>query len=165
MMIDGVVDPLIDPATFRHVLGHYPTGVCVVTATGDDGDPIGMAVGSFTSVSLDPPLVGFLPDRSSTTWPRIARAGGFCVNILSVDQTDLCQRFAMRGGDKFAGLDHARSAQGWPRLPACVAWIDCTLHQVCDAGDHLFVMGRVIDLQLGAARPPLIFLNGGYGRP
>ncbi|MFM6931786.1 MAG: flavin reductase family protein, partial [Novosphingobium sp.] len=76
----------IDPAVFRRVLGNYPTGVTVVTAMGEDGQPIGMVVGTFTSVSLDPPLVGFLPDKRSSSWPQIEKAGHFCVNVLARDQ-------------------------------------------------------------------------------
>ena len=71
-----------DSATFRRVLGHYPTGVCVVTAVEADGAPVGMVVGSFTSVSLDPPLVAFFPAKTSQSWPRLAAVGKFCVNVL-----------------------------------------------------------------------------------
>ena len=80
-----------DPDLFRHVLGHYPTGVTVVTARAPDGTPIGMVIGSFTSVSLDPPLVAFFPGRSSTTWPRIMAGGAFCVNVLAAGQERLCR--------------------------------------------------------------------------
>src|SRR5437764_2940282 len=78
-----------DEAKFREVLGHYPTGVVVVTAAGDNGPPAGLAIGSFTSVSLDPPLVAFFPDKSSSSWPRIEAAGSFCVNILGEHQEDI----------------------------------------------------------------------------
>src|ERR1041384_7822851 len=92
-----------DAATYRQVLGHFPTGVTVITAV-LDGQPVGPAGGSFSSVSLAPPLVGFFPDRSSSSWPKIRDAGAFCVNILAEDQEDVCRRFAMKGDDKFAGL-------------------------------------------------------------
>src|SRR6476619_3878226 len=92
-----------DTARYRQVLGHFPTGVVVVTAV-DDGEPVGLAIGSFSSVSLDPPLVGFFPDRSSTSWPRIEKAGSFAVNILGEHQEDICRTFASKGGDKFAGI-------------------------------------------------------------
>lgn len=153
----------IDSATFRHVLGHYPTGVCVVTTIEPDGGPAGMAVGSFTSVSLDPPLVGFLPDAKSTSWPRIERAGRFCVNILAQGQEDLCRVFAMKGGDKFSGVGWRRSPAGLPVLDGVVAWIDCELDAVHPTGDHYFVTGLVTAMQAEHPSSPLLFVQGGYG--
>src|ERR1700704_4437262 len=94
----------IDARHFRNVLGNYPTGVVVITAIDQAGAPAGMAVGSFTSVSLDPPLVAFLPDKSSTSFPKIRTAASFCVTVLAADQEDVCRAFATRGGDKFAGV-------------------------------------------------------------
>jgi flavin reductase (DIM6/NTAB) family NADH-FMN oxidoreductase RutF len=157
------LDPKIDGATFRRVLGHYPTGVCVVTAIEPDGASTGMIVGSFTSVSLDPPLVAFFPDKSSTSWPRIARAGKFCVNVLASDQQELCRRFAAKGGDKFAGISHRLSTNGSPVLDNVVAWIDCTLEAVHGAGDHFIVLGRVRELDIARADQPLLFFRGQYG--
>lgn len=154
---------MVDPATFRQVLGHYPTGVSVVTTVEADGMPAGMAVGSFTSVSLDPPLVGFLPDAKSTSWPRIERAGRFCVNILAHDQEPLCRVFAMKGGDKFAGLAWRASPAGLPILDGVVAWIDCDLDAVHPAGDHFFVTGLVRAMKAEHPASPLLFVQGGYG--
>ena len=88
----------MEPGRFRHVLGHFPTGVVVVTAMHEEGGPVGMAVGSFTSVSLDPPLVAFLPDRSSTSFPKIRDAGSFCINVLANDQEHVCRAWAARRG-------------------------------------------------------------------
>lgn len=153
-----------DARYFRHVLGHYPTGVCVVTAVEPDGTRIGMVVGSFTSVSLDPPLIGFFPDRTSLTWPRIEAAGRFCVNILAHDQRDLCARFAARGAHKFADLSHRSSPAGLPILDGVVAWIECGLHAVHPAGDHVCVLGDVRAMVADPANAPMLFLNGGYGR-
>lgn len=153
----------IDGATFRRVLGHYPTGVCVVTATEPEGTATGMIVGSFTSVSLAPPLVAFFPDRSSTSWPRIERAGKFCVNVLASDQQDLCRRFSAKGGDKFAGVAHRLSANGSPVLDGVVAWIDCMLGNVYEAGDHFIVLGRVLELDIARADQPMLFFRGQYG--
>lgn len=152
-----------DNATFRRVLGHYPTGVCVVTAVEADGTPIGMVVGSFTSVSLDPPLVAFFPDRKSSSWPRIEKVGKFCVNVLAADQQDLCRRFATPGTDKFAGVTHRTSANGSPILDGVVAWIDCDLDVVHEAGDHFIVLGRVVALEVEGPGAPLLFLRGAYG--
>ena len=153
----------VEAAHFRQVLGHFPTGVAVITAIDAAGCPVGMAVGSFTSVSLDPPLVGFLPDRSSTSFPRIRTAASFCVNVLAADQRELCQRFASRGGDKFAGLEWAPAPSGAPRLAGVAAWIDCDLVSVSEAGDHYFVLGRVRELDAQADATPLVFHRGGYG--
>lgn len=151
-----------DPAQFRRALGHYPTGVCIVTAQYENR-PIGMTIGSFTSVSLDPPLVGFLPALASQTWPLIARAGAFCVNILADDQSDLPSLFATRDTDRFRNIAHSRSPLGLPVFDGVVAWIDCTLHGVRDAGDHLFVMGKVQALGMVRDRPPLLFYRGSFG--
>lgn len=157
------VDPAIDGATFRRVLGHYPTGVCVITATEPEGRAAGMIVGSFTSVSLDPPLVAFFPDKASTSWPRIERAGRFCVNVLASDQRRLCGTFAAKGGDKFAGVSHRLSANGSPVIDDVVAWIDCALHAVYEAGDHFIVLGQVMALDVARADQPLLFFRGQYG--
>jgi 3-hydroxy-9,10-secoandrosta-1,3,5(10)-triene-9,17-dione monooxygenase reductase component len=152
-----------DSATFRRVLGHYPTGVCVVTAVERDGAPIGMVVGSFTSVSLDPPLVAFFPAKSSSSWPRIQQVGKFCVNILASDQLPLCRQIAAPGPDKFRDIAHRVSANGSPILDDVVAWIDCTLDAVHDAGDHHIVIGRVASLEVERADRPLLFFQGKYG--
>jgi flavin reductase (DIM6/NTAB) family NADH-FMN oxidoreductase RutF len=155
--------PSFDNATFRRVLGHYPTGVCIVTAADSDGPPTGMVVGSFTSVSLDPPLVAFFPDRKSSSWPRIEKVGKFCVNVLASDQQALCRQFAISGADKFAGVSHRVSANGSPILDDVVAWIDCTLDAVHEAGDHFIVLGRVVALEVDRPGLPLLFFQGGYG--
>lgn len=162
-MTATVDQAVFDSATFRHVLGHYPTGVCVVTAVEPDGGPVGMVVGSFTSVSLDPPLVAFYPDRRSSTWPRIGRAGHFCVNVLASDQQEVCRRFASSGADKFEGVTHRLSANGSPILDDVVAWFDCTIDAVHQAGDHWIVVGRVDALEAVRAERPLIFFRGKYG--
>lgn len=156
--------PAIDPHRFRRVLGNHPTGVSVITAVDVDGAPAGMAVGTFTSVSLDPPLVAFLPDRSSSSFPRIRTAASFCVNVLAADQEDVCRAFATRGGDKFAGVAWSPAPSGAPRLDGVAAWIDCDLESVTDAGDHYLVMGRVRELDGTDDGLPLVFFQGGYGR-
>jgi len=153
-----------DPRWFRQVLGQYPTGVCVVTATDPDGARVGFVVGSFTSVSLDPPLVAFFPDRKSSTWPRIHGAGRFCVNILSADQEDICRRFAARTQDKFGGISFREADSGSPIISGVVAWLDCDLESVDEAGDHYVVLGRVRRLEMEKPNLPLLFFQGGYGR-
>ena len=154
----------VDPTWFRRVLGHYPTGVCVVTAVDADGTAVGLAVGSFTSVSLNPPLILFCPDKNSTSWPRIEQVGRFCVNILAHDQRDVCHRFASKAADKFEGLGHRLSPRGNPILDDVVAWIDCSVHAVLGAGDHSIVLGRVLELSTLRVEQPLVFLKGGYGQ-
>jgi len=154
----------IDSHSFRSVLGHFPTGVAAITAVGADGAPVGMAVGSFTSVSLDPPLVAFLPDRGSTTFPRIRQAGSFCVNVLAGDQESVCRSFAAKGSDKYAGISWRPAGSGAPMIDGAVAWIDCDIDTIHDAGDHFIVVGRVRELQAETDRRPLLFFQGGYGR-
>ena len=154
----------IDSKQYRQVLGQYPTGVCAVTSAGADGSPAGMVVGSFTSVSLDPPLVGFFPDRGSSSWTKVAANGRFCVNILSAEQEDVCRALASRDPDKFAAIAHHPSPLGSPIIDGVVAWIDCDLHSVGDAGDHFIVLGEVRQLEIAEGGLPLLFFQGGYGR-
>jgi flavin reductase (DIM6/NTAB) family NADH-FMN oxidoreductase RutF/DNA-binding IclR family transcriptional regulator len=155
----------IDAKHFRRVLGHFPTGVAVITGIDPEGKPAGMAIGSFTSVSLDPPLVAFLPDKSSSSWPKIEPSGKFCVNILASEQESICRAFAVKGGDKFAQFNWNRSpVTGSPRLDDVVAWIDCEIDQVVDAGDHYIVIGKVLELDVLNPTLPLLFFQGGYGR-
>ena len=152
----------IDPRFFRDVLSCYPTGVCVVTALTGEGEKLALVVGSFTSISLDPPLVGFFPDKRSTTWPRIAETGRFCVNVLSSHQDELSGRFTARNEDRFAELSHDNSPAGLPLLHETVAWIDCRIDQVLEVGDHWLVVGAVEALGPGEDREPLMFYRGGY---
>lgn len=152
----------IDGAEFRRILGHYPTGVCAVTAI-HEGRPIGMVVGSFTSVSLDPPLVAFFPDRKSSSWPKIEASGRFCVNVLAGHQLDVCRALASKADDKFASVPHRFSDAGLPIIDGVVAWIDCDLHAVHEAGDHFIAIGRVHSLANEHPHSPLLFFRGGYG--
>ncbi len=152
-----------DSAKYRQVLGHFPTGVTVITAA-PDGTPVGMAVGSFASVSLDPPLVAFFAGQGSSSWPRIQTAGSFCVNILADDQEAVSRRFASKEEDKFAGLGWSPAGSGSPLLEGVLAWIDCDIESVTEAGDHVCVMGRVRELEVAHDGAPLLFFRGGYGR-
>ncbi|MGW0822062.1 flavin reductase family protein [Streptomyces sp. NPDC002845] len=158
----------VGQAEFRRVLGNFATGVTVVTAPAAPDDetraPAGFACQSFSSLSLDPPLVAFMVGRTSTTWPRIARGGVFCVNVLSARQGELCRAFAVSGADKFAGVAYdAAPESGSPRLAGTLAWIDCTIHAVHTGGDHLIVVGRVGALgATGGDEPPLLFHKGRF---
>ncbi|GAA5007166.1 flavin reductase family protein [Streptomyces siamensis] len=161
----------VDQSEFRRVLGNFASGVTVVTAP-DAGatdheapaGPAGFACQSFASLSLDPPLVCFMVGRTSTTWPRIARAGVFCVNVLGAHQGELCRGFAVSGADKFAGVAYdAAPVSGSPRLAGAAAWIDCTIHAVHTGGDHLIVVGRVDALGTGDDdAAPLLFHKGRF---
>ncbi|GHE00360.1 flavin reductase family protein [Streptomyces alanosinicus] len=157
----------VDPAEFRRVLGAFASGVTVITAPAPDGEgsPAGFACQSFASLSLEPPLVCFMVGRTSTTWPRIARAGVFCVNVLAAGQDELCRAFAVSGADKFAGVPYDPApASGSPRLTGTAAWIDCTIHAVHTGGDHLIVVGRVTALDAQEGGEPLLFHRGRFGR-
>jgi flavin reductase (DIM6/NTAB) family NADH-FMN oxidoreductase RutF/DNA-binding IclR family transcriptional regulator len=154
----------IEPGRFREVLGHFPTGVVVITGMDAEANPVGLAIGSFSSVSLNPPLVAFMPDRSSTSWPRIRDSGRFCVNILGADQEAVCRSFAVSGGNKFAELAWKPAGSGSPIIDGVLAWIDCDIDVVHEAGDHFIVIGAVRDLDVASTAPPLVFFQGGYGR-
>jgi 3-hydroxy-9,10-secoandrosta-1,3,5(10)-triene-9,17-dione monooxygenase reductase component len=152
-----------DPTTMRAVLGHFPSGVTIVTGA-VAGVPAGFTCQSFSSLSLDPPLVLILPGRNSSSWPKIEATGRFCVNVLAHDQQDLSTTFARSGTDKFAGVAWTPSALGSPILAGATAWIDCTLYDCHDGGDHIIVVGAVHDLAAEEA-PPLVFHRGAYGAP
>ncbi|MEE4454839.1 flavin reductase family protein [Novosphingobium resinovorum] len=154
---------MIDPVQFRQVLGHYPTGVCVVTAVRDDGEAVAMVVGSFTSVSLSPPLVGFFPDKASSSWAKLRTCRHFCVNILAATQQEVCRQLASKHPDKFAGTPHVLSDAGVPLLHDVVARIECAMGTIVDAGDHEMVLGHVHTLEVVSGEPPLMFWQGGYG--
>ena len=145
----------------RAVLGHFASGVCVVTGMVDDA-PVGLAVQSFFSLSIDPPLVAIAPSRRSSSWPAIARSGAFCVNVLRDDQEALCRAFGRSGGDKFDGVGWQPTATGSPRLDDVLAWVDCRLDVAHAAGDHWLVVGAVLDLGAGDGSP-LLFYRGGFG--
>ena len=154
---------VVDPHVLRDVLGHFASGVVVVTARSQDGAPLGFTCQSFASLSLDPPLISFAPARTSLTWPRIREVGTFCVNVLAADHRDLSAGFARSGTDKFAGVDWCPAPSGAPVLEGVSAWIDCTLWAEYDGGDHTIAVGRVQDLGADPSRSPLLFYRGGYG--
>lgn len=158
-----MTEPAFDSARFRQVLGHFPTGVTVVAAM-HEGAPVGMAIGSFFSVSLEPPLVGFCVGSSSSTWPKLRDAGQFCVSVLGGDQEEISRRFASKEADKFAGLAWDRSPLGSPRLGGALAWIDCRTADVHAGGDHEIVVGAVHDLAVEGEGHPLLFFRGGYSQ-
>jgi 3-hydroxy-9,10-secoandrosta-1,3,5(10)-triene-9,17-dione monooxygenase reductase component len=151
-----------DQARFREVLGHFATGITIVTAT-DEGQPVGFSCQSFAALSLDPPMVILAPAKSSTSWPRIARAGSFCVNILGEHQEAVCRAFAVSGGDKFDGVDWTPGVTGSPLIDGSLATVECTLGAIYEGGDHELVTGHVVDMEIGKGSP-LIFYRSGFGR-
>jgi 3-hydroxy-9,10-secoandrosta-1,3,5(10)-triene-9,17-dione monooxygenase reductase component len=155
--------PGIDGLEFRRVLGHFATGVTVVTADTDDG-PAGMAIGSFSSVSLDPPLVMFCPSRDSVSWAKIRTGESFCVNVLGHHQRAVCETFASSVEDKFVDIEVRTEVTGAPVINGSLAWIDCTYYAVYDGGDHEIVIGLVKALGTDQDGVPLMFFRGGYGR-
>jgi flavin reductase (DIM6/NTAB) family NADH-FMN oxidoreductase RutF len=147
----------------RDVLGHFVSGIVVITADGPDG-PLGFTCQSFASLSLDPPLVNFSPARTSSTWPRIREVGTFCINVLAADHQHVSAGFARSGVDKFEGVDwRPAPASGAPVLDGVSAWVDCELWAEHDGGDHTIAVGRVLDLGADATRLPLLFYRGRYG--
>jgi 3-hydroxy-9,10-secoandrosta-1,3,5(10)-triene-9,17-dione monooxygenase reductase component len=148
-------------ALFRQVLGHFATGVTVIT-TIDGGRPAGFACQAFAALSLDPPLVLFCPSTSSATWPVIARTGQFCANVLADGQQDLARRFGTSGGDKFAGVRWSPSPSGAPVLAGALTWVQATVEAAHEAGDHHVVVGRVTALGECRAGQPLLFYRGRY---
>ncbi|MCG5211727.1 flavin reductase family protein [Streptosporangium sp. KLBMP 9127] len=163
---DGRPHPApVDPLHFRSVLGRFATGVVAITAIDPvSGEPCGLAANSFTSVSLDPPLVAFCVAHTSTSWPLVRAAETHCVNVLGEHQRELSGRLAARGGAKFAGLGWRDSPRGNPVLDGALAWIECTIEAEHQAGDHVIVVARVHELDAHAEGGPLVFFRGGYGR-
>ncbi|MFP5255797.1 MAG: flavin reductase family protein [Acidimicrobiia bacterium] len=160
----GTESAEVDQAHFRQVLGRVPTGVVVVTSIDAEG-PVGMTIGSFFSVSLEPPLVGFCVGRRSTTWPRIAARGELAVNVLADDQSDLAVRFASSHDDRFGGVGWSAGPAGPPRLHGATAVITCRVREEVGAGDHLIVLAEVLELDVPREAAPLVFYRSSYGIP
>jgi len=151
-----------DSTHFREVLGRLPTGVVVVTG-GDPSRPSGLVVGSFMSVSLQPPLVAVSPAKTSRSWPALEAAGTFCANVLAEGQEEVARQFATSGIDKFAGLRWSPApATGAPVLEDVAAWIDCRIYERYEAGDHWLVLGEVLELSVLREGGALVFHGGGY---
>jgi 3-hydroxy-9,10-secoandrosta-1,3,5(10)-triene-9,17-dione monooxygenase reductase component len=152
----------LDQARFREVMGHFATGITIVTAV-DAGEPVGFACQSFAALSLDPPMVILAPAKTSTSWPRIARAGAFCVNILEEHQEALSRTFAVSGGDKFDGVGWTPGVTGSPVLLGSLAVVECRLGDIFEGGDHELVTGHVVAIDIGEGGP-LLYYRSGFGR-
>jgi 3-hydroxy-9,10-secoandrosta-1,3,5(10)-triene-9,17-dione monooxygenase reductase component len=149
----------VEPGAFRRALALWPTGVAFVTAA-PDGEPAGLIVNSFTSVSLEPPLVSFCASRSSLTWSRMRRSGRFGVNVLGRQHELFVVRAAPAGADRFAGVDWAPGRNGVPLLTDALACLECEIVGEHPAGDHWIVVGRVDTLDVSGAEDPLVFFGG-----
>ena len=153
-------DPATDPRRFRAALGRFATGVTVITIDGPEG-PAGMTANSFTSVSLDPPLVLWSLDRASSRFATFSGAACFAIHVIGRDDRALCGRFT-RGGAGFSGLAAGRNGDGVPVLPGAIARYDCRLHATVPAGDHLLIIGAVARVETNEGAP-LVFYGGAFG--
>jgi len=158
---DEAVDPAVDPATLRRVLGAFPTGVTALAAL-VDGTPVGMAANSFTSVSLSPPLVSVCVATASGTWPALRRADRIGVSVLSHEQEAASRQLAARGVDRFAGLSWYPTDDGAVLLEGATAWFDCVVEREIRAGDHDIVLLAIRRLGTDPTRQPLVFHGSRY---
>lgn len=152
-----------DPKIFREVMGHYPTGVAVVTGRTPEGEILALVVGTFASVSLDPPLVSFMPMKTSRAFQKLRTCTSLCINILGGEQQAEMLAIAQRWENKLDGIEWYPSPSGDPVLRNSIAWVDTTIADVVEAGDHWIVLCAVADLQVTNSVPPLLFFQGGYG--
>jgi flavin reductase (DIM6/NTAB) family NADH-FMN oxidoreductase RutF len=149
---------------FRHAIGHFATGVTVVTSIDADGQPVGTTANAVSSLSLDPPLILVCFDRSSATLEAIVSHGAFAVNVLGARQQHLSANFARRGlAAAWDGVEHRPGPTGSPRLEGVLASLECTVEHRLDGGDHEIVVGRVHEVETsGADVAPLLFWRGTY---
>lgn len=162
-MVDAPKEIVVTPddRRFRDVFGHFATGVTIITAM-DRDEPVGMAANSFTSLSLDPPLVLFCVADSSSTWPRIESADRFAINILGEEHESVSQLFALKGADRFSTVSWRSGVSGAPVLDEAIAYIDCEFEAKHPGGDHKIIVGRVLDLDMREDARPLVFFKGLY---
>lgn len=150
-----------EPQKFRQVLGHFCTGVTVITAM-DNGEPVGFSCQAFAALSLDPPLVVFCPALTSSTWPRIAKGKMFAVNVLTEDQHDIATRFGRTALRKFEGVTWEPDGAGSPVIDGVLTWAGCEIEAVYPGGDHNVVIGRVRELGECGSQRPLLFYRGRF---
>ncbi len=152
----------IDPRAFRNAMGCFATGVTVAAAMAQDGQPAGVTVSSFTSVSLTPPLVLFCLDKQTSCLEVFKKASHFALNVLTDGQRDLSNRFASKIADKWSGIAYHKTPSGQPALPECLAVYDCQREAVHEMGDHLVFVGRIVHLACDENRRPLVYFRGNY---
>lgn len=153
-----------EPRALRQALGRFATGITVITTRAGSGQPMGMTANSFSSVSLDPPMVLWSLRRQSPSLPAFLEAGCFAVNVLSAEQGSLSRHFATPVADKFEGVMWEPGHGGCPLLPGSLASFECDTHQVVEAGDHLILIGLVRHVTHRDGTP-LVFHGGKYGKP
>ena len=151
-----------DPERFRQVLGHFATGITIITAI-DGDEPVGFSCQAFAALSLEPPLVLFCPARTSSTWPRIKQAGVFCANVLTAEQGDLATLFGRSNPDRFSKVDWVPDSSGSPIIDGVLTWVSCEIEDVHTVGDHYVVIGRVLEMGECGVQRPLLFYRGRYG--
>lgn len=154
-------DPASQSLAYRRLLGKVPTGVAIATANTIAG-PVGMTVGTFTSVSLDPPLITFFVDKGSSTWRRMYESDHFGINVLGHDHQDLCAKFSRPAENRFDQVDFHYSQRGAPLLDNAILKLECTRVKVDLLGDHYQIVGLVNNVTEGQDGSPLIFLSGGF---
>ena len=160
-MNSGECESTIDLADYRRALGHYATGVAVITARGANGRKLGLTANSFTSVSLDPPFVSWCPSKKSVNLADLENAGFFAVNVLAADQHHLSRKFANPSAERFEGVPHVSGIDGLPLIEGAVARFQCRNVSQIDAGDHMIVLGEVMQYD-AIGGDPLVYHRGGY---
>lgn len=164
-MTRAVTHQPVDARRFRRTLALHASGVVVVTARGAAGSPVGLTATSFSSVSLDPPLVSFYIAASSTTWPDLSQAEVFAINLLAAHQADVAARFAQKGIDRFAAPTAWHPGPlGVPLLEEVVAHLLATPYATTTIGDHHLVVGLVVGTRTGHGGTPLLYHHGRFGR-
>ncbi len=152
-----------DSRLFRDVMGSFATGVTVVTSTSQKGEPLGITVNSFSSVSLEPPLVLFCLGYDGNHCREFQESESYAIHILADDQGDICGRFASPMDNRFNGIDHTKAGEeSAPVIPGCAAVIECQQHQLIEAGDHLIFLCAVTNLQVDMEKKPLLYYRGGF---
>ncbi|WP_087874148.1 flavin reductase family protein [Arthrobacter globiformis] len=156
-------EPVFDPRVFRDTLGHYASGITIISGIGEGG-AIGFTCQSFYSVSTEPPLVSFSVMTNSTTYPRLRETGKFAVNVLAHDQDTVSNQFARKGTDKWAGINWSRTNAGNPVIADTLMWLDCDIWAEHEAGDHYIVIGRVNEMSPATwhKEEPLLYFKGRY---
>jgi len=154
---------MLDPKELRRLMGHFATGVTIITTKGADGTPYGLTANAFTSLSLDPPLCLVCVDRKAESFAHFYDSKVFTVNILTTAQEDLSNRFAKSGGDKFTGVATVHGHHGAPLIAGALAHIECQITDTLEGGDHVIHVGRVEHIHMQAG-DPLLFFQGRYRR-
>jgi len=152
----------VDKREFRNALGQFATGVTIITTMTEDGEPIGLTANSFSSVSLDPPLVLFCLDRNSYSFAHFEKSSHFVVNVLASDQEAISNHFAKPSEDKFRDVSFAVCGVGCPAFEGSLAVFECETQDIHEAGDHIILIGHVLSFNSDSTRDPLLYFRGKY---